>query len=109
MTTAEAATDYTHLTPHPERFAFIADTPESMTETGLHLPDASKELSVTGTIVAVGTECAARGLGIGQRVYVPKYAGDELNIEGKDIRFLHYDDMISVIGDSVKAKAVRRG
>ncbi len=78
---------------------------ESMTESGLYLPESSKEKPIQGKVVAVGPgkvlengTRAAMTIKKGDTVVYSKYAGTEVEIEGKDHLILRETELLGVIG-----------
>jgi len=110
MTTAVADKSFERIaakiTPHRRRFAWVADSAQTTTEAGLHIPDADKNRVATGTIIATGAECEFEA---GSRAFVPAFAGDPLTIEGTDVVLFHVDDLIAVISGDAEVKGVSHG
>lgn len=78
---------------------------ESMTSSGLYLPEASKEKPIQGKVVAVGPgkvlengTRAAMTIKKGDTVVYSKYAGTEVEIEGKDHLILRETELLGVVG-----------
>lgn len=77
---------------------------ESMTSSGLYLPEASKEKPIQGKVVAVGPgkvlengTRAAMTIKKGDTVVYSKYAGTEVEIEGKDHLILRETELLGVV------------
>jgi len=76
---------------------------ESMTSSGLYLPESSKEKPIQGTVVAVGPgkrlENGALGdmsVGVGDRVVYSTYAGTEVDIDGAEHLILRESELLGV-------------
>lgn len=70
---------------------------ESVTASGLVLPDTAKEKPQRGQVVAVGDDEAAIKVHPGDLVLFPKYSGTELKLDGADHLILDATDLLAVI------------
>ena len=72
---------------------------ETKTASGIILPDSAKEKPQKGTIIAVGTGTADVKLTVkkGDIVLYSKYAGTDLQIEGKDYLIMRESDILAII------------
>lgn len=77
---------------------------ESMTESGLYLPESSKEKPIRGKVIAAGPgkvlengTRAAMSIKKGDTVVYSRYAGTEVEIEGKDHLILRESELLGVI------------
>lgn len=72
---------------------------ESKTASGIIIPDNAKEAPVKGTIMAIGT--GEKGdkmvLKIGDNVLYGKYAGSDLDFEGKPYKIMRETDVFAII------------
>ncbi|MBU5466952.1 co-chaperone GroES [Virgibacillus sp. MSJ-26] len=78
---------------------------EEKTASGIVLPDSAQEKPQEGKVVAVGTgrvtdsgEKLALEVKEEDRVIYSKFAGTEVNYEGKEYLILREDDILAVIG-----------
>ncbi len=78
---------------------------DSMTASGLYLPEGSKEKPIQGEVVAVGPgrlldngKRAALSVSKGDRVVYSKYAGSEVEIKGDTHLILKETELLGVIG-----------
>ena len=78
---------------------------EEKTAGGIILPDAAKEKSIQGEVVAVGpgkmTTDGVRvslELQLGDRVIYSKYGGTEVKFDGQEYLLLREDDVLAVFG-----------
>ena len=70
---------------------------ESVTASGLVLPDTAKEKPQRGQVVAVGDDEEAIKVHPGDLVLFPKYSGTELKLDGADHLILDATDLLAVI------------
>lgn len=77
---------------------------ESVTKSGIVLPDAAKEKPKRGKIIAVGDgklldngERAKFQVKKGDEVIFASYAGSELKVEGEEYLILSEDEVLAVI------------
>ncbi len=78
---------------------------EARTESGLYLPESSKERPIQGEVVAVGPgklldngKRATLSVSVGDRVVYGKYAGSEVEIKGDKHLILRETELLGVIG-----------
>ena len=72
---------------------------ETKTASGLIIPDTAKEKPQKGVIQAVGngTKDNKMTVKVGDTVLYGKYAGTELNVEGKDYLIMRESDIFAII------------
>jgi chaperonin GroES len=72
---------------------------EEKTQSGIIIPDTAKEKPQRGTIVAVGTGKKDEPMTVkaGDQVLYGKYAGTEIQIDGKDYLIMRESDIFAVI------------
>lgn len=77
--------------------------PETVTSSGLYLPESSKEKPIQGTVVAVGPgkilengTRAAMSIAKGDRVVYSQYAGTEVDIDGAEHLILRESELLGV-------------
>jgi len=73
------------------------DTPESVTEGGIILPDGSQEMPVEGKVFGVGSDCL--NLKMGDKVLVPPHAGTFVNLRGNGFTVMDEDEVMIRIHD----------
>jgi chaperonin GroES len=95
----------TTLRPLSDRIVVQAADRETMTPSGIVLPDTSKEKPQEGSVVAVGPgkllengEYVAPEVNVGDRVIYSKYSGTEFKIDGNEYLVLSERDVLAVIG-----------
>lgn len=93
------------IRPLGDKILVKRDEAAGKTESGIILPETSKDKPKTGVIQAVGTgtlntETGARiplSVKAGEKVIFSSYAGTEVKIEGQDLIIMSEDDILAVI------------
>jgi chaperonin GroES len=72
---------------------------EEKTASGIYIPDTAKEKPQRGTVKAVGsgTKDVTMEVKVNDVVLYGKYAGTEINVEGKDYLMMKQSDILAVI------------
>ena len=72
---------------------------EQKTAGGIIIPDTAKEKPQKGTVVAVGEGKKEEPMTVkvGDTVLYGKYAGTEINVEGKDYLIMRESDIFAII------------
>ena len=70
---------------------------ETVTRSGIVLPDTAKEKPQRGEVVAVGDDEEMIKVTPGDLVLYPKYAGTEVVVDGRDHLILESGDLLAVI------------
>ncbi len=78
---------------------------ESVTPSGLYVPDTAKEKPQRGEIVAIGDDTDLIKVAVGDRVLFPKYTGTEIKVEDEDHLIIDSGDLLAVLRDRVAAAA----
>lgn len=71
---------------------------ESVTSSGLVIPDTAKEKPQRGEVIAVGDDEDLIKVAPGDRVLYPRYSGTEVRVGGADHLILEASDLLAVIG-----------
>lgn len=78
---------------------------ETMTASGIYLPETAKERPIQGTVVAVGTGArlengkrAAMSVSKGDTVVYSRYAGSEIELKGEKHLLLRESELLGIIG-----------
>jgi chaperonin GroES len=78
---------------------------ETMTASGIYLPETAKERPIQGTVVAVGPGArlengrrAAMTVSKGDTVVYSRYAGSEIELKGEKHLLLRESELLGVIG-----------
>jgi chaperonin GroES len=92
------------IQPLGDRVVVKASTRESVTKSGIVLPDTAKEKPQEGEILAVGPgkvldngKRVTLEVRVGQRVLFAKYAGTEVKMDGEEYLILRESDIMGVI------------
>ncbi|MBK9577040.1 MAG: co-chaperone GroES [Fibrobacterota bacterium] len=92
------------LSPLADRVVIKALEAESKTAGGIIIPDNAKEKPQKGEVVAVGPgKTDEKGnvikleLKVGDKVLYGKYAGTEVNVDGKDLLIMRESDVLAKI------------
>lgn len=72
---------------------------EEKTASGIYIPDTAKEKPQKGTVVALGpgTKDVTMEVKKGDVVLYGKYAGTEINIDGKDFLMMKQSDILAIV------------
>ena len=88
------------IKPLADRVLIEAAPAEEKTAGGIYIPDTAKEKPQQGKVVAVGngTKDITLTVSVGDEVLYGKYAGTELNVEGKDYLMMRESDILAIKG-----------
>lgn len=77
---------------------------EEQTQGGIIIPDSAKEKPQTAKVVALGTgrkdddgKTVEFNVKVGDRVFVSKYGGTEVKLDGESYTLLREDDILGVL------------
>lgn len=95
----------TAIRPLHDRILVKRDEAESKTESGIFLPESSKDRPKTGTIEAVGDGALNTDTGEripltvkkGDRVIFSSYAGTEVKLSGQELLIMSEDDILAIV------------
>jgi len=94
----------TSLRPLGDRVVIKPLARETVTKSGIVLPDTAKEKPQEGEIIAVGPgkvldngKRITLEVKIGQRVLFAKYSGTEVKIEGEEYLILRESDILGIV------------
>jgi chaperonin GroES len=87
------------IKPLADRVLIQPTQAEEKTASGIIIPDTAKEKPQKGTVVAAGpgTKDDKMEVKVGDIVLYGKYAGTELNVDGKDYLIMRQSDILAVI------------
>lgn len=87
------------IKPLADRVLVEPAAAETKTSSGIIIPDSAKEKPQKGTIVAVGTGTKENPItvSVGDSVLYGKYAGTELQHEGKDYLIMKESDLLAIV------------
>ena len=88
-----------NVKPLADRVLVEPKEAETNTASGLFIPDTAKEKPQAGTVVAVGPgkKDEPMELKVGDKVLYGKYAGTELNVDGKIYIMMRQSDVMAVV------------
>jgi len=87
------------IKPLADRVLIEPNPAEAKTAGGLIIPETAKEKPLAGKVVAVGpgTSEVKMEVKAGDQVLYGKFAGTELNLDGKDYLIMKQADILAVI------------
>ncbi|MFD2598203.1 co-chaperone GroES [Sphingobacterium corticis] len=87
------------IKPIGDRVVVEAAPVETKTASGIYIPETAQEKPSQGTIVAVGSGKPEEPLTVqvGDKVLYGKYAGTEINYEGKEYLIMRESDIYAVL------------
>ncbi|MBD5289612.1 MAG: co-chaperone GroES [Bacteroides sp.] len=87
------------IKPLGDRVLIEPNAAEEMTASGLYIPDSAKEKPLKGQVLAVGngTKDEEMVLKAGDTVLYGKYAGTEIEFEGKKYLMMRQSDVLAVV------------
>jgi len=91
--------------PLHDKIIVRRDEAETQTESGIFLPEGSKERPKSGIIEAIGdgklnTETGDRtplSVEVGNKIIFSSYAGTEIKLDGEELLIMSEDDVLAVI------------
>ena len=88
-----------NIKPLADRVLIEPTVAETTTASGIIIPDSAKEKPQKGIVIAVGngTKEEPTTVKVGDTVLYGKYAGTELNVEGKDYLIMRESDIFAII------------
>ena len=88
-----------NVKPLSDRVLILPNQAEEKTAGGLYIPDTAKEKPLAGKVVAVGpgTSEVTMEVKVGDQVLYGKYAGTEINVDGKDYLIMRQNDILAII------------
>ncbi len=89
-----------NIKPLADRVLIEPAAAEEKTVGGIIIPDTAKEKPLKGTIVATGpgTKDEEMQVKVGDVVLYGKYAGTELELDGKKYLIMRQSDVVAVLG-----------
>lgn len=88
-----------NIRPLADRVLVEPKEAETRTASGIFIPDTAKEKPQQGTVVAVGNgkKDEPMELKVGDVVLYGKYAGNEINVDGKDYLMMRQSDIMAIM------------
>jgi chaperonin GroES len=87
------------IKPLADRVLVEPQQAETKTASGIIIPDTAKEKPQKGVVMAIGTGTKDEKMEVkvGDVVLYGKYAGTEINVDGKDYLMMRQTDILAVI------------
>jgi chaperonin GroES len=87
------------IRPLQDRVLVEAAAAEEKTSSGIIIPDTAKEKPQRGKVVAVGNGKKDEPLTVkvGDEVLYGKYAGTEINVQGKEFLIMRESDIFAIL------------
>lgn len=73
---------------------------ESVTKSGLFLPDTAKEKPQRGEVVAIGDDSETIKVAVGNRVLFPKYTGTEIRLDGDEHLIIDSTELLAILREA---------
>ncbi len=70
---------------------------ESVTKSGLYVPDTAKEKPQRGEVVSIGDDTETIKVAVGDRVLFAKYTGTEIKVGGEEHLIIESNDLLAII------------
>lgn len=88
-----------NITPLHDRVIVKAAAAEEKTAGGIIIPDTAKEKPQRGVVVAAGTgkKDEPMTVKVGDTVLYGKYAGTEIQVEGRDLLIMRESDILAIV------------
>jgi len=93
------------IQPLGSRVLVRIEPEETVTKSGLYVPDTAKEKPQRGVVAAIGDDRDVIKVDVGNRVLFPKYTGAEIRIEGDDYLIIESTDLLAILRDQPAAVA----
>lgn len=88
-----------NIKPLADRVLVEPTPAEEVTVSGIIIPDSAKEKPLRGTVLAAGTGTKDEEMAVkeGDQVLFGKYAGTEIEFEGKKYLIMRQSDILAVL------------
>ena len=93
------------LKPLDDRVVVRPADAEEVSSGGIVLPTAAQEKQQKGKVVSVGPgklmdsgERAALGVAVGDEILYGKYAGNDVKVDGEDLKIMRESDILAKLG-----------
>ncbi|MBI2330469.1 co-chaperone GroES [Candidatus Daviesbacteria bacterium] len=77
---------------------------ESKTASGIILPESAQEKPAQGKVVACGDEMVMENgkvlkcpVKVGDKVVYKKWGGDEIKVDGRELKLVKFDDLMAIL------------
>lgn len=89
-----------HVQPLGSRVLIRIAAEESVTRSGLYMPDTAKEKPQRGEVMAIGDDRDAIKVAPGDRVLFPKYTGAEIRVDDVDHLIIESAEILAILRDA---------
>jgi len=79
---------------------------ESKTASGIYLPESAKEKPAQGKVLSIGDDFILPNgqilkapVVVGQKVVYKKWGGDEIKVNGVELKLVKFDDLMAILED----------
>ena len=88
-----------NIRPLADRVVIQPAEAEEKTASGLYIPDTAKEKPMRGSVLGVGPgkKDEPTTVKVGETVLYGKYAGTEIQIDGKDYIIMRENDILAIV------------
>lgn len=94
-----------NVRPLHDKLIVERDEAESVTSSGIYLPESSKDRPKTGTVIAVGDgrlntetgERVAMSVKKGDKIIFTSYAGTEIKLDGDEYLIMNEGDILAIV------------
>jgi chaperonin GroES len=73
---------------------------ESVTKSGILLPDTAKEKPQRGEVMAIGDDTETIKVSVGDHVLYPKYTGTEIRLEAEDHLIIDSTELLAILRET---------
>ena len=94
-----------NLKPLDDRVVISPDEAKEKSAGGIYFPEQAKEKPTRGKVLATGpgklSESGERlpmSVHTGDSVIFPRWGGQEIELEGKEVRIMSQDELLAVVG-----------
>ena len=74
------------------------------TVSGIYLPETAQEKKALGEVLSVGEALSLPGgqyitapVQVGNKVYYKKWGGDEIDVDGEELKLVKFEDLIAIV------------
>ena len=77
---------------------------ETQTKSGIYLPETAQEKPAQGTVLSIGEDLILESgkvvsapVKVGDIVIYKKWGGDEIKVDGKELKLVKFDDLMAIM------------
>lgn len=91
----DTSMDKISITPLADRVVIKRIDGESMTKSGLYIPDQAKTKPLEGIVMAAGVDVHL--VQVGDRIMFEKYSGTSITVDNVDYLIMREEDLLAVV------------